>query len=198
MILLHAGADFDLANAQGYTPIHLAAREGLLGLWFHEFLLLVFFIILMNYKFWFHVFFCFVFRSCSKPLCLWMCCRHIDLWWKLSPSFSGQKWLVILLVSRVFFRYFWTFLWKISIVWNILISRVFFLGHTEVVRCLCLAGCKIEVKNKDGVTPELAALSQGHGEISDLLKRLKRVRYNYYDFIITILFFIRIQLLVWF
>ena len=192
MILLHAGADFDLANAQGYTPIHLAAREGLLGLWFHEFLLLVFFIILMNYKFWFHVFFCFVFRSCSKPLCLWMCCRHIDLWWKLSPSFSGQKWLVILLVSRVFFRYFWTFLWKISIVWNILISRVFFLGHTEVVRCLCLAGCKIEVKNKDGVTPELAALSQGHGEISDLLKRLKRVRYNYYDFI-TILFFIRIQ-----
>ena len=72
----------------------------------------------------------------------------------------------------------------------------FFLGHTEVVRCLCLAGCKIEVKNKDGVTPELAALSQGHGEISDLLKRLKRVRYNYYDFIITILFFIRIQLLV--
>ena len=70
----------------------------------------------------------------------------------------------------------------------------FFLGHTEVVRCLCLAGCKIEVKNKDGVTPELAALSQGHGEISDLLKRLKRVRYNYYDFIITILFFIRIQL----
>ena len=73
----------------------------------------------------------------------------------------------------------------------------FFLGHTEVVRCLCLAGCKIEVKNKDGVTPELAALSQGHGEISDLLKRLKRVGYNYYDFI-TILFFIRIQLLVWF
>ena len=54
----------------------------------------------------------------------------------------------------------------------------FFLGHTEVVRCLCLAGCKIEVKNKDGVTPELAALSQGHGEISDLLKRLKRVRYK--------------------
>ena len=129
MILLHAGADFDLANAQGYTPIHLAAREGLLGLWFHEFLLLVFFIILMNYKFWFHVFFCFVFRSCSKPLCLWMCCWHIDLWWKLSPSFSGQKWLVILLVSRIFFRYFWTFLWKISIVWNILISRVFFRSH---------------------------------------------------------------------
>ena len=32
MVLLHAGADFDLANAQGCTPIHLAAREGLLGL----------------------------------------------------------------------------------------------------------------------------------------------------------------------
>ena len=55
-------------------------------------------------------------------------------------------------------------------------TSFFFLGHTEVVRCLCLAGCKIDVKNKDGVTPELAALSQGHGEISDLLKRLKRVR----------------------
>ena len=32
MVLLHAGADFDLANGQGYTSIHLAAREGLLGL----------------------------------------------------------------------------------------------------------------------------------------------------------------------
>ena len=31
MVLLHAGADFDLANSQGYTPIHLASREGLLG-----------------------------------------------------------------------------------------------------------------------------------------------------------------------
>ena len=31
MVLLHAGADFDLANGQGYTSIHLAAREGLLG-----------------------------------------------------------------------------------------------------------------------------------------------------------------------
>ena len=36
MVLLHAGADFDLANAQGYTPIHLAAREGLLGMISHE------------------------------------------------------------------------------------------------------------------------------------------------------------------
>ena len=50
-------------------------------------------------------------------------------------------------------------------------------GHLEVVRCLCLAGCRIDVKNKEGVTPELAALSQGHGDISDLLKRLKRVRF---------------------
>ena len=32
MVLLHAGADFDLANSAGYTPIHLASREGLLGL----------------------------------------------------------------------------------------------------------------------------------------------------------------------
>ena len=151
----------------------------------------------MNYEFWFHVSFCFVFRSCSKPLCLWMCCRHIDLWWKLSPSFSGQKWLVILLVSRVFFLDISGPSYEKFPSYGIFWFHEFFLGHTEVVRCLCLAGCKIEVKNKDGVTPELAALSQGHGEISDLLKRLKRVRYNYYDFI-TILFFIRIQLLVWF
>ena len=43
-------------------------------------------------------------------------------------------------------------------------------------RCLCLAGCRIDVKNKEGVTPDMTALAQGHGDISDLLKRLKRVK----------------------
>jgi len=46
----------------------------------------------------------------------------------------------------------------------------------ELVRCLALAGCRIDVKTKDGITPELLALAQGHSDINDLLKRLKRVR----------------------
>ena len=45
-----------------------------------------------------------------------------------------------------------------------------------MVRCLCLAGCRIDVKNDQGVSAEIAALAQGHKDTSDLLKRLKRVR----------------------
>ena len=47
-------------------------------------------------------------------------------------------------------------------------------GHIEIVRCLALAGCKIDAKSADGVTPDLAAIANGHGCVSDLLKRLKR------------------------
>jgi len=32
LVLLQAGADCDLSNVYGDTPLHLAAREGLLGL----------------------------------------------------------------------------------------------------------------------------------------------------------------------
>ena len=32
LLLLHTGADFDLADGEGETPIHICAREGLLGL----------------------------------------------------------------------------------------------------------------------------------------------------------------------
>lgn len=49
----------------------------------------------------------------------------------------------------------------------------------ELVRCLALAGCRIDVKTKDGVTPELLALAQGHADINELLKRLKRVKYPF-------------------
>jgi hypothetical protein len=56
--------------------------------------------------------------------------------------------------------------------WTVQASRN---GHKELVRCLCLAGCRIDVKNKEGVTPDMTALAQGHGDISELLKRLKRV-----------------------
>jgi hypothetical protein len=47
-------------------------------------------------------------------------------------------------------------------------------GHTEIVRCLALAGCKTDAKNSDGITPDLEAIANGNGEVSDLLKRLKR------------------------
>ncbi len=47
-------------------------------------------------------------------------------------------------------------------------------GHIEIVRCLALAGCKTDAKNSDGVTPDLEAIANGHGEVSDLLRRLKR------------------------
>ena len=46
-------------------------------------------------------------------------------------------------------------------------------GHIEIVRCLALAGCKIDAKSADGVTPDLAAIANGHGGVSDLIKRLK-------------------------
>ena len=32
LLLLHSGADFDLADSEGETPIHICAREGQLGL----------------------------------------------------------------------------------------------------------------------------------------------------------------------
>ena len=39
-----------------------------------------------------------------------------------------------------------------------------------------MAGCRIDVKNDQGISAEIAALAQGHKDTSDLLKRLKRVR----------------------
>ncbi len=48
-------------------------------------------------------------------------------------------------------------------------------GSAELVRCLCLAGCRADAKNAEGVTPDLVALASGHGEVAQLLKRLKRV-----------------------
>ena len=32
LLLLHSGADFDLPDSEGETPIHICAREGMLGL----------------------------------------------------------------------------------------------------------------------------------------------------------------------
>ncbi|KAL3185624.1 hypothetical protein MRX96_028533 [Rhipicephalus microplus] len=46
-------------------------------------------------------------------------------------------------------------------------------GHTEIVRCLCLAGCNVDQKNRDGIPAEITALAQGHSSIGDLLNRLR-------------------------
>ena len=35
-------------------------------------------------------------------------------------------------------------------------------GHTEAARCLCLAGARIDAKNKEGVVAEVCARVQGH------------------------------------
>ena len=35
-------------------------------------------------------------------------------------------------------------------------------GHTEVARCLCLAGARIDAKNREGVVAEVCARVQGH------------------------------------
>ena len=48
-------------------------------------------------------------------------------------------------------------------------------GNIEIVRCLCLAGCKIDIKNRENQTPDVTALANGHPEIHELLKRLKSV-----------------------
>ena len=43
-----------------------------------------------------------------------------------------------------------------------------------MARCLCLAGARIDTKNREGVVPELCALAQGHAGLGNLLGRLKR------------------------
>jgi hypothetical protein len=35
-------------------------------------------------------------------------------------------------------------------------------GNTEVARCLCLAGARIDAKNREGVVAEVCARVQGH------------------------------------
>lgn len=40
-------------------------------------------------------------------------------------------------------------------------------------RCLCSAGCNIDVKNADNIRAEITALKYGHNDIADLLDRLR-------------------------
>ena len=41
------------------------------------------------------------------------------------------------------------------------------------LRCLCAAGCNIEVKNSDNIRADITALKYGHNNIADLLDRLR-------------------------
>jgi hypothetical protein len=38
-------------------------------------------------------------------------------------------------------------------------------GNTEVARCLCLAGARIDAKNREGVVAEVCARVQGHASL---------------------------------
>lgn len=41
-------------------------------------------------------------------------------------------------------------------------------GYDEIVRCLLLAGCRVDAKNRDGVPAEIIALAQGHTHIGNV------------------------------
>ena len=87
---------------------------------------------------------------------------------------TGQT--IDLILSTLFFEWLFNFLtFTIKQDGHYALHLAATNGHTEVVRCLCLAGCRIDVKNDQGVSAEIAALAQGHKDTSDLLKRLKRV-----------------------
>ena len=45
-------------------------------------------------------------------------------------------------------------------------------GHDEIIRCLLLAGCAVDTKNRDGVPAEIISLAQGHTQIGGLLIRV--------------------------
>lgn len=43
------------------------------------------------------------------------------------------------------------------------------------IRCLCLAGCTVEQKSRDGILAEVSAMAQGYDDIADLLNKLRGV-----------------------
>lgn len=46
-------------------------------------------------------------------------------------------------------------------------------GHIHVVRCLCTAGCNIDVKNADKIRADITALKYSHNDIAELLDKLR-------------------------
>lgn len=42
-----------------------------------------------------------------------------------------------------------------------------------VFRCLCVAGCNIDIRNSDNIRADITALKYGHNEIAELLDRLR-------------------------
>lgn len=61
--------------------------------------------------------------------------------------------------------------------WNRILNKncnnLLIMLHVTFPRCLCAAGCNIEVKNSDNIRADITALKYGHNNIADLLDRLR-------------------------
>ena len=49
-------------------------------------------------------------------------------------------------------------------------------GHSEVVRCLCGAGCDLEAVTEHGFTADGVAANSGHDDLATLIHHLRQVR----------------------
>ena len=49
-------------------------------------------------------------------------------------------------------------------------------GHSELVRCLCAAGCDLEVVTEHGFTADEVATNSGHDDLAALIHQLRQVR----------------------
>lgn len=49
----------------------------------------------------------------------------------------------------------------------------FIISYNVEFRCLCAAGCNIDVRNFDNIRADITALKYGHNDIADLLDRLR-------------------------
>lgn len=45
--------------------------------------------------------------------------------------------------------------------------------HLQHSRCLCTAGCNIDIRNFDSIRADITALKYGHNNIAELLDRLR-------------------------
>ena len=48
-------------------------------------------------------------------------------------------------------------------------------GHLEVVRCLCAAGCAMDLEDMHGLTAEDVATCAGHRQVAALIHHLRQV-----------------------
>ncbi len=64
-------------------------------------------------------------------------------------------------------------------------------GNTEVARCLCLAGARIDAKNREGVVAEVCARVQGHASLGKAeIFRIKSSVHTRLGTLIHIVFFV--------